>query len=162
LEKKSIFESGFYDIRIDDFNKLFVAPFNNSNRRQLLAERFMLFWQKLEEIGVDFEIWIDGSFITDKKEPNDIDMAVIHVPNQVNLLSIDKKEIIKYLFSDREETKLRYYCDAYFIPNIHPAEISYWKNFFEKSRGKQDRVLARLMINVTQSYGYLTDGKILS
>jgi len=155
LEDDPIFEVGFHDIELADFNKLFVAPFKNSDRRQVLVERFILLYQKLVEIGVDFEIWIDGSFVTKKKEPDDIDMAVFHIPNQINQLSIHKREMLKHIVMNRNETKLKYYCDVYFIPNVHPVEINYWKKWFENSRAKKARGIARLMIRFDKSDGYL-------
>jgi len=160
LEYEPIFsETGFHNIRLEDFESIFVNSFNSQNRRKFLVERFRMFWYKLEEIEVDFEIWIDGSFVTKKTEPNDIDIAILHTPDQINQLSSEKKEILKYLFANPQETKLRYCCDVYFMPNIHPAELNYWEKWFGYSRNNQARGIARLFIHAYKSGIYLTDQK---
>jgi len=148
LEYEPIFtEPGFHDIKFEDFENIFVNPFDNPNRRKFLFENFKKLWYKLEKMGADFEIWIDGSFMTEKTEPKDIDMAILHTPEQINRLSSEKKEILKYLFANPQGTKSRCCCDVYFIPNIHPAEMNYWKNWFGYSRNKQPRGIAKLFIH---------------
>ena len=74
--------------------------------------------------------WIDGSFVTEKEAPSDVDVVVFHDPPEVNRLSANRKATLDLLFMDRQVTKLRYHTDAFFIPNDDPDARMYWRGCF--------------------------------
>jgi len=125
--------------------KIFVDPFENKERRERLLNRFESFLTLLKSIPVNMEIWLDGSFATKKECPGDIDLVVICDIAHVNKLSIEKQNILRDIFQNHAETKLRYECDAYFILNdMH--DKSYWRGLFGFDRDENPKGIARLKI----------------
>ena len=88
-----LFQAGFKDIGIDELEDVFVSPFENSERRAYLLERFMALIDKFKETGISSEVWIDGSFATKKPEPGDIDMIFFVDGNEANRLDAEKQGI---------------------------------------------------------------------
>ena len=76
-------------------------------------------------LAQDFYQWIDGSFVTNKKTPNDIDVVTIisHLDYENNKKLLEQK----YASSG---ARLNYNVDAYIVVN-YPE--SHKKAFFTKS-----------------------------
>lgn len=74
----------------------FVRPFNNDRRRQLFFNLTTLL-SKLNEYAVACEVWIDGSFLTQKPEPNDIDLSVMVDVDVYDVLSDEGKLLLDEL-----------------------------------------------------------------
>lgn len=137
-----LFEPGFHDIAIAELDDIFVIPFNDSSRRQELTAKLKLFISQLLEIDVKFEIWIDGSYVTKKTSPGDIDMAVIFNPDEVNNLPAHHQE---FMGTDPRINKVRYGLDVYFVPNDFHRK-SYWKGLFGFTREEQPKGIPRLYL----------------
>ncbi|MBI5099687.1 MAG: hypothetical protein HZB30_10675 [Nitrospirae bacterium] len=136
---------GIHDVKLEQIDQIFVAPFNNLCRKNLIA-RFLIFLSNFNNVGINCEIWIDGSFATDKPEPSDIDIIFFFSPIEVNHLPEEKKNILYDLFGDPKQTKFRYNCDAYFIPNDNIVDRSYWRGWFGFSRDEKPKGIARLIL----------------
>jgi len=145
MEFEPLLQPGIHDITINDLSNHFVTPFNNTEKRLQLIERFNYLIEKVEQIGVSFEIWIDGSFVTKKEEPNDIDIAFFYDPVQVNALSDDKKNLINEI-ANNSLSKYRYDCDVYFLPNDRVDLRSYWRGWFGYTREENVKGFARIII----------------
>lgn len=137
-----LFNPGFHEIEINDFDKLFVEPFNDCSRRKELAGKLKLFIDKLIDVGASFEIWIDGSFVTEKVKPGDIDIAVIFEPQEINSLPQNQ---IEFLNTDHNVLKIRYNLDVYYVPN-NMHDKSYWKGLFGFSRSEQPKGIPRFYL----------------
>lgn len=141
-EHSPLFEPGFHEIDIDDLEKLFVTPFNDGTRRKELADNLKLFLNKLKEIDARFEIWVDGSFVTEKIKPGDVDIAIIFEPDEINNLPQNQ---IDFLNTDQKILKIRYNLDVYYVPNdLHKK--SYWKGLFGFSRSEQPKGIPRFYL----------------
>lgn len=145
MEFEPLLEAGIHDIAKDDLSSYFVTPFLNQEKRLKLIERFSYLIEKVEDIGISFEVWIDGSFVTNKEEPNDIDIAFFYDPNAANLLPEDKKLIFKEV-ANNSISKYRYNCDVYFLPNDDIALRSYWRGWFGYTRTEKAKGFARIII----------------
>ncbi|MEN9612871.1 MAG: hypothetical protein RLZZ628_3685 [Bacteroidota bacterium] len=58
------------------FEKILVYDFPNHSSRYEILSGYKLYLEKLKQIiGNSFFQWVDGSFVTDKLNPNDIDIV---------------------------------------------------------------------------------------
>jgi len=81
--KKLIFDENSYlapaspiEITLEQFEEVFVLDFPNSSTRPKLFDNYLRFLYRMQdEIFPFFEQWIDGSFVTLKENPNDIDLV---------------------------------------------------------------------------------------
>ncbi len=138
-----LYPPGIHDISIDSMDDIFVHPFANNKRRKYLTERFRAFLDKFAELGLYAEIWIDGSFSTQKPEPGDIDVVFFLDAEQINNLEPDKRNLIAELFNNAD-SKIRYQCDVYLVPIQDPDSRSYWRGWFGYSRDETPKGIIRI------------------
>lgn len=145
MEFEPLLKPGIHDLRKDDLSNHFVTPFTVKEKRIYLVDRFKFLMEKIELIGISFEIWINGSFVMNKEEPNDIDIVFFYDPKAANSLPTDKQQILKEI-ANNAVTKYRYNCDVYFIPNNDVALRSYWRGWFGYTRTEKAKGFARIMV----------------
>ena len=72
----NLFPHKVIEIDLEEFEKLFITNFPNSESRNRLFQNYLAYIQKIKnEIDSTFYQWIDGSFVTSKLNPNDIDLV---------------------------------------------------------------------------------------
>lgn len=54
-----------------------VDAFPDSTTRPALANAFEDVLVRLTEAGIEGELWLDGSFVTDKSNPSDVDFVLV-------------------------------------------------------------------------------------
>lgn len=141
--------SGFKDIKEDDFERIFVEPFEPRNaKRRELCRMFMEWLQAIKEIGISFELWIDGSFATHKPEPDDIDIVCIVNNDDFQALSGDTKTRAR-TFLSRDRAKKEYCCHVYPLYKNsksynYDVEYNYWKNHFGHARNGMSKGVFRI------------------
>lgn len=82
---------------IFQIGRLFVDPFPNSKRRNIL-------YQKLEELIQDLlrrriwcDLWVNGSFLTEKEDPNDMDATLMIDPDFSDALNSEQRDYLMNL-----------------------------------------------------------------
>ena len=107
----------------------------SSERRKNLMRGLCNAVSNLKKAGVK-TIWVDGSFITDKVEPNDIDGCWEYTN------SVDHKVLDKVFLGSREKMKKKYGLD-FFISNIIEGGSNLpFPKFFQVNReGKAKGIL---------------------
>ncbi|MEM6396511.1 MAG: hypothetical protein AAF741_09200 [Bacteroidota bacterium] len=138
----------------EDFERLFVEDFPNSETRRLLFEELMMYTLRVQdEVTDSFVQWIGGSFTTRKKNPRDIDVLTI-----LDGSAYDRKE--KLLIT--ELSKDSYFgkgVDPYFLAkretnhkeySFFVSDQIYWLNHFGITRkGRDGKSLLRGFIQLT-------------
>jgi hypothetical protein len=145
MEYSPLYQAGFQDIPLTQLEATFLTPFEEKARRELLLIRFQALLDKFNETGLKAEIWIDGSFATQKPDPNDIDIIFFVDAIEANKLSPDLQAILEEL-NNRALSQIRYYCDVFILPNNNPDNRSYWRGWFGFSRDEQPKGIIRLFI----------------
>lgn len=145
MEFEPLLAPGIHDLTKETLEEHFVSPFSLQEKRKQLLERFGFLLEKVEEVGIAFEIWINGSFVTSKDEPNDIDIAFFYDPIQANALP-DEKKLLFSEIANNSLTKYRYNCDVYFLANNNTNLRSYWRGWFGFTRTETAKGFARITI----------------
>lgn len=129
-------------IQLEDLKSVFVDPFEEPSIRSELYQSYERYTKDFsKEITPNFRQWINGSFVTNKRSPKDIDL--------VNLIDYhvaeEKEKMIREKFI-RDSTNKNYGIDAYLVilyPENHKlynwtrSDLVYWHDWFTKS--KMDR-----------------------
>lgn len=85
------------------------------------------------------ELWIDGSFVTEKIDPEDVDL-LLRVPAEIYDADPARRAVIDW--ASREELLQTHFCDSYKWVEYnygHPlfrsseADRRYWTNWYGKS-----------------------------
>jgi hypothetical protein len=135
----SLFPAQRNELNLHLFKQIFVDEFRESQTRNNIFEGFQAFLLDFSNFVNDsYDIWIDGSFVTKKLNPNDIDVVFIL---DARVLEQKGKEI-ETLFRSNE-AKQKYSVDAYTIAKydessskyfLYQSEKAYWANWFGYSR----------------------------
>ncbi|MEL6186371.1 MAG: hypothetical protein AAFU79_17235 [Myxococcota bacterium] len=140
-----LFQQGFHDVEESALDNHFLDQFPTSQRRPRLIAGLRGFIAALRETGIEFELWIDGSFCTNKREPNDVDLVAIANGRDIAQLSPDRMEILTDLFEGGLARK-RYDCDAYFASRDCDELLFQYRGLFAFSRDLEPKGIARLLV----------------
>ena len=131
---------GIVEMNLEEFEDTFVNQFDESETRYALMSSYKLYNQDLMNlIGTDFVQWVNGSFVSNKDHPRDIDL-VTFIGWQT--YSQYEKEIDRR-FSKWNVGEFYPNLDAYTIweyPTDHKfhqtflADQAYWYEWFSTSR----------------------------
>ena len=148
--------SGFHQKTLSEVREMCVDPFPLSERRHLLMDGLERFVRTLEGQQISGNIWVNGSFTTEKIDPTDVDL-VIEFDGDVYDKGTDltRALLIKITSEedeDREYFKEHYYCDPYPIAVFPESEKElyeateenrkYWIDKFGSDRRGKPKGLA--------------------
>jgi hypothetical protein len=140
-----LFPPGLHPVDEAQLEAHFVYPFNGSTTRPALLSGLRAYLQALRQAGVTFEVWLDGSFSTQKVDPNDVDLVVFADPDELNRLPPSLQTYLRGLF-DRTTAKRQYGCDVLFAPSSDLNLRSYWRGWYGFDRLEQPKGIARLAV----------------
>jgi len=121
------------------FRKNFVDSFEEEPIRLELFLKYEEYMENLSQLlSQDFYQWVDGSYVTNKKTPNDIDIVTIisHLDYEAN------KKLLEQKFTS-SGARHNYNVDAYIVvnyPKSHKkaffttSDLLYWRNLFSKTK----------------------------
>lgn len=122
----------------EEFESVLGQPFPIDSTRHGILDGYKRYLLRLKNlIGSGFYQWIDGSFVTEKMNPNDIDIVTFVDYN----IFFRNEQALSSLIAP--ESKLIYKVDAAFIP-VYPQnhrlsmvtdwDINFWKGFYGNTR----------------------------
>lgn len=135
-------DPGIHKMSLTEFSSAFVTAFPFSNTRKDIFVGYLEHFSDLAKLVSSFEQIIDGSFTTNKNDPNDVDLVVLVDAAMIDMLSTDQQATFSDLVSGKN-TQLKYKCDAYFCPtypDTHPnyqdgrTQRKYWLGEFGYDR----------------------------
>jgi hypothetical protein len=145
MSEQPLLPPGVHDVSVAELDKQFLNSFSNSSTRAELIAGLRRYVDCLAKFGIRFEIWIDGSFVTHKENPNDVDLVAFASSSEVNCLSADFKRQLRGLF-DRISVKQAFKCDVLFAPIEDMNVRSYWRGWYGFDRSENPKGIARLVI----------------
>jgi hypothetical protein len=120
------------------FEENLVDAFPTDSTRHIIFEGYKKYLKRLKDVvGLNFYQWIDGSYVTEKLNPNDIDIVTFL---NYDIFFQKEHELINLI---SPESKLLFKVDAAFVPifplnhKSHYAtqwDINFWKNFYSYTR----------------------------
>jgi len=140
---------GFHPFDLARLRRLCVDRFPSSLVRAGLMDRLEAVISLIQQNGMRGDIWIDGSFLTEKLNPDDVDILLT-----INVAEYRRMTARQVKFFDWfRTTSLReqYKCDNYGVlldPSAAEAEymFAYWLKQFGFSRGEQMKGLAVISV----------------
>jgi len=140
-----------YDIIYTDwstFRAEFVDAFPQSSTRQVIFRNFSEYIEKLVPIiGTGFHQWIDGSFVTRKLDPRDIDI-VTFVDASTYYANEPEIDILRAYHRHHKTGVDEYFVKRY--PETHRKHVFYemdlfqWRNQFTTSRARKSKGFLQL------------------
>jgi hypothetical protein len=146
FEYKRIFD-------LDYFEKTFVSPYSFSSSRRMIFNDYLRYSKKFaEEYCYQWIQWIDGSFITDKLNPNDIDVVNFIQYSE----ALEKRKNDFNQFKRKFGSIANYQTDGFLVildniarKNVNQNEINYWQKIFSTTRNNERKVFFEIKLNQT-------------
>ena len=135
-----LLEAGFSYLKLDEVKNICVDAFGSENYRRVeIWNGFTSFIDRLCGFKLKFTVWVDGSFVTSKLEPNDIDFLVIFDYAEFSSIPKKKREELGMMFTTKIFRSI-YFCDAYMEVTDKDSDRpllerhSYWLGLFSYDR----------------------------
>lgn len=115
VDPEPLFPPGIIDTDLATIERVCVLERPNNQSRAFLFSRLIIYFQKLALLGVTLRVWVDGSFVTSKETPGDIDIFVWLNDEEMDKLPPDKTTLARDLLhhSNRAVLRARYHIDMY-------------------------------------------------
>jgi len=127
------------ELSLKDFEHFFINQFDKKSTRRNIFKNYKNYVDDFQrEITPDFNQWIDGSFVTKKANPNDIDFITL-IDHEIYR---QKRSVIDAKFR-LKNAKEYYSVDAYTVEIYHEEhrkngiskiDLVYWDNWFSKTK----------------------------
>ena len=127
---------------VAEVESLLVTGFPTSRTRRPLFDRWVAVREAIRRIVSVQSEWLNGSYVTTKENPGDIDMVTILDPAEVEGLDAASQAMLKGLVAGNASKNL-HMCHSFVIvayPQGHPAHgvyqqnLQYWSALFGHDR----------------------------
>jgi hypothetical protein len=136
---------GFHDFDVVGLRRLCVTRFTHSITRHSIMDNLESLISLLQRSGMRGEVWIDGSFTTDKLNPDDVDLILVLEVEEFRNFTAEQKAFFQWF--SMTSLRDRFRCDNYGMVRdaAHPENewtLAYWLRQFGFSRGNEMKGLA--------------------
>ena len=140
---------GFHAFDDESLRLLCVDAFPNSERRDMLYYNYMHLMADIRSINKQFkcfvEVWIDGSFTTEKPEPDDIDMLLVIDDDKLNLVPIMFQPQVDKLLN-RKFIQHNYKIDLLLLYSGRDEDRMHWRGVFGHDREDTPKGIVRISL----------------
>ncbi len=121
----------------------FVDAFPESTTRRRIASSFQALRQAAWELKLNAVLWLDGSFVEAKLNPQDLDVVTFFDHDQLNQLGVVERSFVQNWLNGREITRELYQTHAFLVLSCgrehsyyetFEAARVYWRNWFGRTR----------------------------
>lgn len=127
---------------LEDFKQLFVDQFPQSARRKALFDKFLQFFEFILNLDIITELWLNGSFVTEKPEPGDIDaVAFVDKDKLKKQRGVEKNPLMNV-----GDLKKNLSIDIRFAANDDDKSRSYWMALYGSSRDGRKKGFVNLKL----------------
>ena len=119
---------GFHAMSTEDLRSLCVETFPKSRVRSEIMAGFMAIYEGYVNLKIEGELWIDGSFLTTKIDPDDIDFIAL-IPQWFRLHgTVEQQSYIEWMISKEDEPRALFMCHTEVLEVVEDGHADY--NFF--------------------------------
>lgn len=148
IDYPPLLPGGIHDYTLDSLKPLTVDKFPDSARRKGLFGTLGIYLEMLESTGFKGSAWIDGSFMCNKEEPDDIDLVLVFESESLDNISESARPVLNGLF-DTLTIKTRFNLHVFQVRTDDERGVEYWKKFFGTQRDEvTPKGLASIGVNL--------------
>lgn len=145
---------GLHSMTLADVRNMCVSAFSPSTTREEIMDGLETLVTALANVRVPAEVWIDGSFLTQKTNPEDVDLALCMRGEAYDYCTDEQRNTVDVV--SQVDLKPPLHCDSYVFfeyPESHPLywdgqwNRAYWIKQFGFSRGEERKGIA--MVDIT-------------
>lgn len=122
-EYPPLLDPGRHPMTIEQLRDTCVTAFPTSQTRARIMDGFEEVVGRLLVAGVHGEIWVDGSFVTEKKNPNDIDFVLRIQADVDENANEQQREAINFL---HEDLRNDLWCHSFVLIEYNEDDPRFW------------------------------------
>lgn len=120
--------AGYHPMTWQALEATCLTPFAGSETRPTLTRQLEQFINELRGLGLKGELWLDGSYVTDKPNPGDVDL--VYVPDIACLPALQANHARVHLLFAQLGAKALYNCHAFLADPDDADNLAYWRGLF--------------------------------
>jgi hypothetical protein len=135
----SLLPLGWHPMTLSELRRLCVDAFPLSATRETLMAGLETVADRLVTASIVGNLWVDGSFVTEKINPADTDILLeVNASSMYDNGSQEQKDAIDWIIGNLKNTSLK--CDSYHH-FIYPAthllfqEVEWWRAYWMRQFG---------------------------
>lgn len=131
-DPEPLFPPGIIETDMQTLERVCVFERPNNETRASLFSRLTIYFQQLSLIGVTLHVWVDGSFVTTKETPGDIDLCIWFNAKEMDGVNPDKQQLAATLLHTENKAQLRarYGVDVYYAVHGDVNTRMYWRGCY--------------------------------
>ncbi len=150
MSYQPLFSKGIHELNIEEVYEKCVSSFSpDTARREHLFVQLTDFLIYFKSLGfMPDEIWIDGSFVTTKPDPGDIDLLVTINMGEVQQLPRHVQDMLHSEFSSK--MKEMFECEVYVSASTDAELTKYFRDLFSnlsRNNTYKKKGLVKLMMS---------------
>lgn len=134
----ALLDPGFTRISVDDIDQIFLSNIDTP-RRKNLCSMLRLFIHEIKSLGVEGELWVNGSFTTRNPDPKDLDVLLVINRGVISHLPDEDLEKLKWLTNNREYVRRRWFCDLYVCRNDDFRQRRYFERKWSENPDSENK-----------------------
>jgi hypothetical protein len=111
-EYPPLLTQGFHHLSIQQIKALCVEGFPLSRTRADMMAAFELVYEQTQALQLHGEFWLDGSFLTHKIEPTDIDFVLFVAALFYDSGTPQQKAFLDWLINKEDDPRKSFHCDT--------------------------------------------------
>jgi hypothetical protein len=144
-----LLKPGFHPVGLEGVRRLCVHRFPQSVTRPRIMQGLDEVVAMINRSGIRGEVWVDGSFLTDKLNPDDVDIILVLTRKDYDGLLVDQRSFFRWFRTTSLQQQYR--CDNYgvvFDDGVPESEWlkAYWLRQFGFSRSDDMKGLAVIKV----------------
>ncbi|MBD3769253.1 MAG: hypothetical protein IE925_03835 [Rhodobacterales bacterium] len=124
--------AGKHFLTMEELEELAVSPFKTSSTRGGLFHDLTTLVSQLSYFGVKCQLWIDGSFLTAKHDPADIDLTIVIARPDFELMPAAMKNQVIMMCA--KQHPLSSSLDCYISDRNDQSRLEYWDDMWGTCR----------------------------
>lgn len=116
---------GLHHKSLEEVESLCVKSrrFELSKTRQEIMNGLKTVVDRLEKVGITGELWVNGSFLTEKIDPEDVDIVLCVNSEQCEIASDEQIKVLDWLEGNLKDSL---HCDSYLRTEWSENHDHYW------------------------------------
>lgn len=142
---------------LPNFKIKFVEEFPGSKTRRIIFNGYIIVCNKIIDLNIATQHWINGSYTSSKVDPSDVDFVTHINAQRVNQMGYDPR--LTEIFSSNQ-IKADFKCHSFFI-RVYPKtdlrylltkkERNYWLKWFGHDRLKNEKGIVEIDLSVPEN-----------
>jgi len=134
LDENGLLPAGVHDCALEEIKARF-GVFRGSDRRPQLFAKLECFVSEARKSTLVVCVIVDGSFVTAKSEPDDVDLIIVVATNHDFLSDLTPSA---YNILSKQSVRRRYGFDL-LVAHENSVEFGQWIEFFQQVRLEPER-----------------------